>query len=356
MTRFSFFAIFQPCDSRSDTKKTDAQPVRESIVARPAAYGNAPPARRTRPLALPGAGSVGGVGAKEGTFGGREGLGVKAESTGKLLRIFVGERDRWKGQPLYTAIVEVLRKRGFAGATVFKGIEGFGGHSVIHAARVIDMAIQAPCFTIPAATGDPDGTLQILVTNLDYSEYFGRIAICRVFQGTLHAGDDVTISKRDGSLMKTRITKLFTFSGLKRIETTETAMGDIVAVAGVEGITIGETITSVENPAPLPLIVIDEPTIAIQFSVNNSPFAGREGQYVTSRNLRERLEKELLTNVSIRVEDTGSPDSFKVLGRGELQLAILIEMMRRESFELMAGRPEIVTKMVDGTAWSRSST
>ena len=201
---------------------------------------------------------------------------------------------------------------------------------------------------IPPATGDAEGTLQILVTNLDYSDYFGRIAICRVFKGTLHAGDDVTISKRDGTLQKTRITKLFTFSGLKRIETTETTMGDIVAVAGVEGITIGETITSVENPAPLPLIVIDEPTIAIQFSVNNSPFAGREGQYVTSRNLRERLEKELLTNVSIRVEDTGSPDTFKVLGRGELQLAILIEMMRRESFELLAGRPEIVTKMVDG--------
>ena len=202
--------------------------------------------------------------------------------------------------------------------------------------------------TIPAATGDPEGALQILVTNLDYSDYFGRIAICRVFQGTLHAGDEVNISKRDGSLMKTRITKLFTFSGLKRTETTETTMGDIVAVAGVEGITIGETITSVENPAPLPLIVIDEPTIAIQFSVNNSPFAGREGQYVTSRNLRERLEKELLTNVSIRVEETGSPDTFKVLGRGELQLAILIEMMRREGFELMAGRPEIVTKVVDG--------
>ena len=169
-----------------------------------------------------------------------------------------------------------------------------------------------------------------------------------MFQGTLHAGDDVVISKRDGTQMKTRITKLFTFSGLKRTETSETTMGDIVAVAGVEGITIGETITSVENPAPLPLIVIDEPTIAIQFSVNTSPFAGREGQYVTSRNLRERLEKELLTNVSIRVEETGSPDTFKVLGRGELQLAILIEMMRRESFELMAGRPEIVTKVVDG--------
>ncbi len=202
--------------------------------------------------------------------------------------------------------------------------------------------------TIPPATGDPDAALQVLVTNLDYSDYFGRIAICRVFQGTLHAGDEVNISKRDGSLQKTKITKLFSFVGLKRIDTAETEMGDIVAVAGVEGITIGETITSIENPAPLPLIIIDEPTIAIQFSVNNGPFAGREGQYVTSRNLRERLEKELLINVSIRVEETGSPDAFKVLGRGELQLAILIEMMRREGFELMVGRPEIVTKVVDG--------
>src|SRR5579875_1292953 len=202
--------------------------------------------------------------------------------------------------------------------------------------------------TIPEAKGDAEAALQILVTNLDYSDYFGRIAICRVFQGTLRVGDEVNISKRDGSLQKTRITKLFTFSGLKRVEIEQTAMGDIVAVAGVEGITIGGTITSLDNPAPLPLIVIDEPTIAIQFSVNNSPFAGREGQYVTSRNLRERLDRELLTNVSIRVEETGSPDTFKVLGRGELQLAILIEMMRREGFELMAGRPEIVTKEVDG--------
>jgi GTP-binding protein len=202
--------------------------------------------------------------------------------------------------------------------------------------------------TIPEATGDPEANLQILVTNLDYSDYFGRIAICRVFQGTLHVGDEVIISKRDSSQHKTKITKLFTFSGLKRIDIDQTTMGDIVAVAGVEGITIGETITSVENPAPLPLIIIDEPTIAIQFCVNTSPFAGREGQFVTSRNLRERLEKELLTNVSIRAEETGSPDSFKVLGRGELQLAILIEMMRREGFELMAGRPQIVTKTVDG--------
>ncbi|HVC91516.1 MAG TPA: translational GTPase TypA [Acidobacteriaceae bacterium] len=202
--------------------------------------------------------------------------------------------------------------------------------------------------TIPPATGDPDGPLQILVTNLDYSDYLGRLAIARVFNGTLHTGDEVAISKRDGSLEKTKITKLFSFSGLKRVDIEQTTLGDIVAVAGVSGITIGETITSLETPTPLPTISIDEPTIAMQFFVNNSPFAGREGQYVTSRNLRERLEKELLTNVSIRVEDAGNADNFKVLGRGELQLAILIEMMRREGFELMVGRPEIVTRVVDG--------
>src|ERR1700761_6527489 len=202
--------------------------------------------------------------------------------------------------------------------------------------------------TLPPAKGDPKGTLQIQVTNLDYSDYLGRLGIARVFNGTLKTGDEINISKRDGSLQKTKITKLFSFEGLKRTDITQTVVGDIVAIAGVTGITIGETIVDLENPKPLPPIMIDEPTIAIQFSVNNSPTAGREGQYVTSRNLRERLDKELLTNVSIRVEETGSPDSFKVLGRGELQLAILIEMMRREGYELMVGRPEIVTRVVDG--------
>ena len=202
--------------------------------------------------------------------------------------------------------------------------------------------------TIPPPQGDAAGPLQVLVANLDYSDYLGRLAIARVFNGTLETGEDVAIAKRDGSLQPTKITKLFSFSGLKRIDIDETELGDIVAVAGVEGINIGETITSVENPAPLPVITIDEPTIAMQFVVNTSPFAGREGQYVTSRNLRERLEKELLTNVSLRVEDTDSTDSFKVMGRGELQLAILIEMMRREGFELAVGKPEIVTKQIDG--------
>jgi GTP-binding protein len=202
--------------------------------------------------------------------------------------------------------------------------------------------------TIPAASGDANAPLQIQVTNLDYSDYLGRLGIARVFNGTLRTGDDVYISKNDGSLEKTRITKLFSFAGLKRTDIEATELGDIVAIAGVTGITIGETITSIETPSPMPPIIIDEPTIAIQFSVNNSPMAGREGKYVTSRNLRERLDKELLTNVSIRVEETDSPDSFKVLGRGELQLAILIEMMRRENFELMVGRPEIVTRTIDG--------
>ncbi|MGA2391197.1 MAG: translational GTPase TypA [Candidatus Sulfotelmatobacter sp.] len=198
--------------------------------------------------------------------------------------------------------------------------------------------------TTPPPTGDPKGPLQILVANLDYSDFLGRLAIARVFNGTMYTGEDVVIAKRDGTMHKTKITKLFSFSGLKRTDSTETALGDIIAVAGVEGITIGETICDPIDPQPLPPIVIDEPTIAMTFTVNTSPFAGREGTYVTSRNLRERLQKELLTNVSLRVEEMGTTDSFKVLGRGELQLSITIEMMRREGYELMVGKPEIVTK------------
>ena len=201
---------------------------------------------------------------------------------------------------------------------------------------------------IPAPVGDPNGTLQLLVANLDYSDYLGRLAIGRVFNGTLRYGDEVGIAKLDGSLHKTKITKLYSFEGLKRVDETVGWPGDILAIAGVEGITIGETVTGAENPAPLAHIQIDEPTIAMTFTINTSPFAGREGQYVTSRNLRDRLDKELLTNVSIRVEEAGGPDSFKVMGRGELQLAILIEMMRREGYELAVGKPEILTKKIDG--------
>jgi len=202
--------------------------------------------------------------------------------------------------------------------------------------------------TIPPPGGEIEGPLQIMVANLDYSDYLGRLAIARVFNGTMRTGEEVAIAKLNGSFQKVKITKLFSYSGLKRVDIEETQLGDIVAVAGVTGITIGETITDIESPAPLPHIVIDEPTIAMLFTVNTSPFAGREGQFVTSRNLKERLEKELLTNVSIRVEDTGSPESWKVMGRGELQLSILVEMMRREGYELMVGKPEIVTRSVEG--------
>jgi GTP-binding protein len=200
---------------------------------------------------------------------------------------------------------------------------------------------------IPCPGGNADGVLQMLVANLDYSDYLGRLAIGRVFSGTLRLGDDVSIAKRDGSFHTTRITKLYSFEGLKRMDETIGRPGDILAIAGVEGITIGETVTSVDDPKPLPRIHIDEPTISMTFTVNNSPFAGREGQWVTSRNLRERLDKELLTNVSIRVEEL-TPDTFKVMGRGELQLAILIEMMRREGYEVAVGKPEILTRSVEG--------
>jgi len=200
---------------------------------------------------------------------------------------------------------------------------------------------------IPEPKGDPDAVCQMLIANLDYSDYLGRLGIGRVFQGTLRYGDTVAIAKRDGSMHNTKITKMFSFEGLKRVDETVGCPGDILAIAGVEGIFIGETITSAETPEPLPPIHIDEPTIAMAFTINTSPFAGREGQWVTSRNLRERLDKELLTNVSIKVEELGH-DTFKVMGRGELQLAILIEMMRREGYELAVGKPEILTKTVNG--------
>lgn len=225
---------------------------------------------------------------------------------------------------------------------------GTASTSMAHAGEDLRPLFEAIVATVPPPCGAAAAALQVLVANLDYSDYLGRIAIARVFNGTLRIGDEVGIAKIDGTLSRTRITKLFSFSGLKRVELASTELGDIVAVAGVEGIAIGDTITDPVSPAPLPRIAIDEPTIAMQFAVNTSPFAGREGTYVTSRNLRERLEKELLTNVALRVEETGSSDSLTVMGRGELHLAILIEMMRREGYELMVGKPEIVTKTLDG--------
>ena len=201
--------------------------------------------------------------------------------------------------------------------------------------------------TIPAPKGNSKGPLQILVTNIDYNEYVGRLAVGRVFSGSIRIGDNVAVINGDGDSIKTKITSIYTFQGLDRKEASEVSVGDIVALAGIEGINIGDTITDIENPRPLARIKVDEPTISMVFSVNTSPFAGKDGKYVTSRNLRERLEKELLYNVSIKV-DFENTDSFKVMGRGELQLAILIEMMRREGYELSVSMPETITKEING--------
>ncbi|HEY4619519.1 MAG TPA: translational GTPase TypA, partial [Nitrospirota bacterium] len=201
--------------------------------------------------------------------------------------------------------------------------------------------------TIPPPKGDPNGVLQILVTNIDYNDYVGRLAIGRVFSGTINTGNQVAVIDVNGNALKTKITSMYTFQGLERMDAKEASAGEIIALAGIEGINIGDTITDAEKPAPLPRIVVDEPTISMVFAVNTSPFSGREGKLVTSRNLRERLEKELLYNVAIRVE-FDKTDSFRVMGRGELQLSILIEMMRREGYELSVSMPETITREING--------
>jgi GTP-binding protein len=201
---------------------------------------------------------------------------------------------------------------------------------------------------VPPPRGNPDAPLQLLVANLDSSDYLGRIAIGRIFNGRVRIGDPVAVCKLDKAVQETKVTKLYAFDGLKRIEIQDAAAGDIVCLAGIEEITIGETITDMEHQVPIPPVAIDEPTVSMVFGVNTSPMAGREGQYVTSRQLRDRLDRELLGNVSIRLEPTDSPEQVRVIGRGELQLSILIEMMRRESYELQVSRPDIVTKEING--------
>jgi GTP-binding protein len=204
---------------------------------------------------------------------------------------------------------------------------------------------------VPSPNGDESKPLQLLVSNIDYDEYVGRIAIGRIDRGVITSGQQCIVCKKDGKNVQGKVSKLYTFEGLKRVDTADASVGDIVAVSGLTDINIGETICSVDAPEPLPFVNIDEPTITMTFSVNNSPFAGREGTYVTSRHLRDRLFKELETNVSMRIEETETPDSFKVSGRGELHLSILIETMRRQGYEFQVSKPKVIMKEVDGALY-----
>ncbi|HEY9756586.1 MAG TPA: translational GTPase TypA [Oculatellaceae cyanobacterium] len=199
----------------------------------------------------------------------------------------------------------------------------------------------------PPAKGDPDATLQMQVSILDYSDYLGRIGIGRIYNGRLRDNDQVALMKEDGTIVKGRIAKLFTFHGLKRVEVREATAGQLVAIAGFAGANVGDTISSVDGPVELPRIKVDEPTMKMAFLVNNSPFAGQEGKFVTSRQIRSRLFHELETNVSLRVAETADTDTFIVSGRGELHLGILIETMRREGYEFQASRPEVIVKRIN---------
>ena len=201
---------------------------------------------------------------------------------------------------------------------------------------------------VPAPKGDANAPLQILFSNIDYDEYVGRIGIGRVARGSVKAGQSAVLCRRDGSTKNVKIAKLYQVEGLKRVETETASLGDIISVSGIDDLNIGETVCAPECVEPLPFIKIDEPTVSMLFMVNNSPFAGQEGKFVTSRNIRDRLFKEVETNVAMRVEETDSADTFKVSGRGELHLSILIETMRRQNFEFQVSRPKVIMKQIDG--------
>lgn len=209
---------------------------------------------------------------------------------------------------------------------------------------VLDMILSE----VPAPRGEMDAPLQVLFSNIDYDDYVGRVGIGRVERGRIRANQQAVLCHTDGTTSNVKVTRLYQFEGLKRTEVSEAALGDLIAVAGVAGLNVGETLCSADCVEPLPFVKIDEPTIAMNFMVNNSPFAGREGKYVTSRNLRDRLFKEVETNISMRVEETDSADTFKVSGRGELSLSILIETMRREGYEFQVSRPKVILKEENG--------
>ncbi len=270
--------------------------------------------------------------------------------------IVVNKIDRPNARP-YEVIDEVLElfleleatDEQFNAPTIYaSGRDGFASLDPDTLGTDLKPLLKAIVDHVPAPEGDLDGSLQLLISNIDYDEYVGTMAVGRVERGSIKVGQNAVVCKKDGTSENIRLTKMYMYEGLKRVDVTEAKLGDIVLVAGASNVKIGETICSPENPEPLPFIDIDEPTISMNFLVNNSPFAGRDGEYVTSRHLRDRLFKELLTNVSMRVEETDSADCFKVSGRGELHLSILIETMRRQGYEFQVSKPEVINKVIDG--------
>ncbi|HEY9722320.1 MAG TPA: GTP-binding protein, partial [Oscillatoriaceae cyanobacterium] len=231
------------------------------------------------------------------------------------------------------------------------GINGFAVKNLDDPRENLVPLFEAVLHHVPPPLGDETKPLQLQVTTLDYSEYLGRIVIGRVHNGVIKANEQLVLIRGDGSHTRGKVSKLFTFSGLKRLEAESASAGDIVAVAGFADANIGETLALASDPHPLPLIKIDEPTMQMTLAVNNSPFAGREGKYVTSRQIRDRLNRELESNVALRVEDTDSTDAFLVSGRGELHLGVLLETMRREGYEFMVSKPKVIFKEIDGQTY-----
>ncbi len=280
----------------------------------------------------------------------------KALALGLKPIIVVNKVDRPNARP-YEVVDEVLElfleleatDEQFNAPVVYaSGRDGFASLSPENHDGTINPIFDAIIEHVPAPEGDTEAPLQILISNIDYDEYVGSMAIGRVERGTVKTGQQAIICRKDGSTSSIRITKMYQYDGLKRIEVDESTVGDIITLAGVADINIGETVCDVNTPEPLPFVDIDEPTVSMNFLVNNSPFAGREGKFVTSRHLRDRLFKEMGTNVSLKVEETDSADCFKVSGRGELHLSILIETMRREGYEFQVSKPEVINKIIDG--------
>lgn len=228
------------------------------------------------------------------------------------------------------------------------GREGFATLSPDEKGRDLKVLFDLILSHIPAPEGDEKGPFQMLVSNIDYDEYTGRIAVGRINRGFVKVGDRLSICQKDGSVFEGKVSKLYVFDGLSRRAVNEAECGDIVAISGISEINIGDTICAFDNPDPLPYISVDEPVLSMTFSVNDSPFAGREGKFVTSRHLRDRLLRELESNIALKVEQTGSPDSFIVSGRGELHLSVLIENMRRQGYEFQVSKPKVITKIIDG--------